>query len=68
MYGEKSIFEHLKIYSKVDLVIFDDGSKARVLGKGKIVVLRLPKLEDALYEEHLRANSKSVSQFCNDND
>ncbi|KAI3461556.1 hypothetical protein Pfo_018219 [Paulownia fortunei] len=62
MTGDK---EKLKGYQSVNEghVIFEDGEKGRVLGKGVLNVEGLPKLKNVLYVESLKANLISISQL-----
>ena len=45
-------------------VIFGDGSKSQIKGKGIISLPRLPDIVNILYVESLRVNLLSISQIC----
>ena len=45
-------------------VIFGDGSKSQIKGKGIISLPRLPDIVNILYVEGLRVNLLSISQIC----
>ena len=45
-------------------VIFGDGSKSQIKGKGIISLPRLPDIANVLYVEGLRVNLLSISQIC----
>ena len=45
-------------------VIFGDGRKSQVKGKGIISLPRLPDIVNILYVEGLRVNLLSISQIC----
>ena len=44
--------------------MFGDGVQVKALGRGLLDVPGLPKLEDVLLVEGLKANLISISQFC----
>ncbi|GMH24089.1 hypothetical protein Nepgr_025932 [Nepenthes gracilis] len=48
-------------------VVFGDGSRAPILGRGLIGISGLSKPCDVLYVSGLKSNLLSISQFCDDN-
>ena len=63
MSGHKSYFTSLK-KNEGGIVSFGDGGTSRVIGKGSISMVGLPKLENALLVDGLKANLLSISQMC----
>ena len=63
MSGDKSYFTSLE-KCEGGIVTFGDGGTSRVIGKGSISVAGLPKLENALLVDGLKANLLSISQMC----
>ena len=45
---------------------FGDGSISKVIGKGYIKPLGMPKLDNVLYVKGLKSNLISTSQLCDD--
>ena len=45
-------------------VIFGDGARGRVIGKGSLVIPRLSKLKNVLLVEGPKVNLISVNQLC----
>ncbi|XP_031116547.1 uncharacterized protein LOC116020206 [Ipomoea triloba] len=48
-------------------VIFGDGQKRKINGRGTLSVLGLPHLDDVLLVQGLKANPISISQLCDQN-
>ena len=51
-------------YKKGGNVIFGNGSKSQIKGKGTISLPGLPNIANVLYVEGLRVNLLSISQIC----
>ncbi|KAL6323752.1 hypothetical protein AAG906_002220 [Vitis piasezkii] len=62
MTGDATYFTSLENYNG-GVVTFGDGNLACVKGKGSIVILGYPKLDEVLYVEGLKANLLSISQM-----
>ncbi|GAA0144991.1 transmembrane signal receptor [Lithospermum erythrorhizon] len=63
MTGDATSLENIVKYSGRE-VTFGDRGKGRVIGKGRLCVSGLPKLEDVLLVKGLTANLISISQLC----
>ena len=63
MTREKSFFTSFENFDG-GVVTFRDGNLAKVKGKGSIVILGCPKLDEVLYIEGLKTNLLSISQMC----
>lgn len=63
MMGNKSFFIDFTNFEG-GKVTFGDGNVACVKGKGTICALGIPKLEDVLFIEGLKANLNSRNQIC----
>ena len=63
MTGDWSLFEVFKS-KKGGTVIFGDGSKSQIKGKGFISLPGLLDIANVLYVEGLRVNLLSISQIC----
>ncbi|BBN67220.1 transposable element gene [Prunus dulcis] len=48
------------------MVTFGDGRKSKILGKGRIMAIGTPNLDNVLLVENLQANLISVSQLCDE--
>ena len=59
MTGDKTYLTSLENYNG-DIVTFEDGSLARLKGKGSITILGCPKLDEVLYVEGLKTNLLSI--------
>ena len=62
MTGDTTYFTSLENYNG-GVVTFGDGNLTCVKGKGSIVILGYPKLDEVLYVEGLKANLLSISQM-----
>ena len=62
MTGDCSLFKAFES-KKCGNVIFGDGSKLQIKGKGTISLLGLPDITNVLYVEDLRVNLLSISQI-----
>ncbi|XP_062103169.1 uncharacterized protein LOC133814190 [Humulus lupulus] len=65
MTGNKHLLTNILSYVE-GYVTFGDGSKGRIMGRGKLHLHGLPPLENVLYVEGLKANLISVSQICDE--
>ncbi|CAJ2657156.1 unnamed protein product [Trifolium pratense] len=63
MTGVEKYLENLKSYA-TSFVTFGDGAKAEIKGIGKLANNGLPKLDNVLLVEGLKANLISISQLC----
>ncbi|XP_062093820.1 uncharacterized protein LOC133799844 [Humulus lupulus] len=63
--GNKHLLTNLLSYVE-GYVTFGDGSKRRIMGRGKLHLHGLPPLKNVLYVEGLKANLISVSQICDE--
>ena len=63
MTGDRSLFKVFES-KKGGNVIFGDGSKSHIKGKGIISLPRLLNIANVLYVEGLRVNLLSISQIC----
>ncbi|KAI3465123.1 hypothetical protein Pfo_021786 [Paulownia fortunei] len=66
MTGNKENLENYKIMEQGH-IIFGDGVGGIILGNGTLDVEGLPKLNNVLYVEGLKANLISISQLCDQN-
>ncbi|KAM7466521.1 hypothetical protein LguiB_014083 [Lonicera macranthoides] len=66
MSGDRNIFTSLKNYQGGS-VTFGDGKVAKIVGRGTVESPGLPKLDNVLLVEGLKANLLSISQFCDTN-
>ncbi|XP_034199396.1 uncharacterized protein LOC117614627 [Prunus dulcis] len=48
------------------MVTFGDGRKSKILGKGRIMAIGTPNLDNVLLVENLQANLINVSQLCDE--
>lgn len=62
MIEEKNYLKEVKTYTN-SYVTFDDGTKGKIMGKGKLVYPCLSNLEDALLVEGLTTNLISISHY-----
>jgi len=58
-----SFFENIR-FCDSGYVTFGDGGKSKVLGIGRIISDKLPKLENVFLVEGLFSNLISISQLC----
>ncbi|XP_034225455.1 uncharacterized protein LOC117635214 [Prunus dulcis] len=66
MTGEKSYFSEISTEGVSGMVTFGDGRKSKILGKGRIMAIGTPNLDNVLLVENLQANLISVSQLCDE--
>ncbi|KAL5736716.1 hypothetical protein ACOSQ2_031504 [Xanthoceras sorbifolium] len=59
----KTLFHELEL-KECGVVTFGDGSTKKVLGLGKIKILRLPCLNDVLFVDGIVANLISITHLC----
>ncbi|XP_048443096.1 uncharacterized protein LOC125478705 [Pyrus x bretschneideri] len=68
MTGDKRWFTTFTEDCKNGAVTFEDGKKARIVGKEEIKTLGIPCLKDVMLVDGLKANLISISQICDDDD
>ncbi|KAI5314659.1 hypothetical protein L3X38_043835 [Prunus dulcis] len=66
MTDEKSYFSEISTKCVSGMVAFGDGRKSKILGKGRIMAIGTPNLDNVLLVENLQANLISVSQVCDE--
>ena len=65
MTGEKAMFSHI-LPKDGGYVIFDDNSKDKIVGEGKVGNFPNPTIDDVLLADGLKHNLLSTSQFCDE--
>ncbi|KAI5342724.1 hypothetical protein L3X38_010600 [Prunus dulcis] len=68
MTGEKSYFSEISTEGVSGMVTFGDGRKSKILGKGRIMAIGTPILDNVLLVENLQANLISVEPSSEDTD
>ena len=63
MIGNRSFFTNFTEFDRENMT-FGDNNVASVKGKDTICAPRIPKLEEVIYVEELKANLISISQIC----
>lgn len=61
--GDKRLFSSIEKYNG-GLVRFRDGSNTRVIGRGTVSISGIPRLDNVLLVDGLKANLISISQLC----